>query len=177
MPRNVAFNLVIDKTRTDGSFGSTGWFQETDGSWSPLPPLPGKESDSAQLQTNDNVWVAIGEKLPPSSTTTAVSAITLAVVFGSRPSLPTQANSPFQNAQGTPTCLYVGNTGDSTLQPSFDSNNNNGGYFAWKLNLGTVPQTARGTRFELMVGANVTFNDGTPARSFGHDPEVDVGMD
>jgi len=43
---------------------------------------------------------------------------------------------------------------------------------------GTIPTQSPGAnkRYELMVGANVTYNDGTPSQSLGHDPEVDVGM-
>lgn len=178
MPRTIHFNMVIDKTRTDGGFASTSWWQQdpSGGQWTQLPPLPGNESDSAQLQSGDVVSVAIGEDLPGASTT-AVSGITLAVVFGSR-QIPNQANSPFQNAQGASTCLFVGTTGDGSLVPAWSSSNNNGGYFAWVMALGTIPTQTPGPnkRFELMVGANVTFNDGTPNQSLGHDPEVDVGM-
>jgi hypothetical protein len=179
MPRTVHFNMVIDKTRTDGGFGSTSWWQQdpSSGQWTQLPPLPGQESDSVQLQSGDIVTVAIGESLPATSTTTAVSSITLAVVFGSR-QIPNQPNSPFQNAQSAPICLYVGNTADGSLTQVWSSSNNNQGYFAWTMSLGTIPTQPQGPnkKFELMVGANVTFNDGTASQSLGHDPEVDVGM-
>jgi hypothetical protein len=180
MPRTVNFNMVIDKTRTDGGFASTSWWLKDPqtGLWTQLPPLPGNESDSVALQSGDVITFAIGEQLP-NATTTAVSGITLAVVFGSR-QMPNQANSPFQNAQGAPICLYVGNTGGSTpnMTPAWSSTNTNGGYFAWTLPVGTIPPQQQGPnkKFELMVGANVTFNDGTPSQSLGHDPEVDVGM-
>ena len=180
MSRTINFNMVIDKTRTDGGFASTSWWLQNpqSGQWTQLPPLPGNESDSVQLQSGDIISVAIGELLP-NATTTAVSGITLAVVFGSR-QMPNQANSPFQNAQGAPTCLYVGNTGGNApnMVPAWSSTNTNGGYFAWVMSLGTIPTQQQGPnkKYELMVGANVTFNDGTASQSLGHDPEVDVGM-
>jgi len=179
MPRTIAFNIVIDKTRTDGGFASTSWWLQDSqsGQWSQMPPLPGNDSDSVKLQAGDSVTVAIGESLP-NATTTAVSAITLAVVFGSR-RVPNQNNSPFQNPQGAPTCLYVGTTSvGGGLVPAWSSSNTNSGYFAWVLSVGTIPAQSPGAnkRYELMIGANVTYNDGTPSQSLGHDPEVDVGM-
>jgi hypothetical protein len=177
MSRTIHYNMVIDKTRTDGGFASTTWWlQDPDnGTWSQMPALPGQEADSVKLQPDDIVSVAIGESLGQNSTSTAVSTLDLAVVFGSR-NVPNQSNSPFQG-QSSPTCLFVGSTGNG-LQQAWGPGNNNGGYFAWVLPLGTVGTVPTGPsrKFELMVGANVTFNDGTPARSFGHDPEVDVGM-
>lgn len=177
MPRTIHYNIALDKTRTDGAFTSTTWWlQDPDtGSWSQLPPLPGQEADSVKLQPDDVVSVAIGESLGPNAPSTAVSTIALAVVFGSR-HVANQSNSPFQGQNGT-NCLFMGTTANG-LQQAWSSSDNNQGYFAWVLPLGTVGSIPNGQRskFELMIGANVTFNDGTPARSYGHDPEVDVGM-
>jgi hypothetical protein len=177
MARTIHYNMVIDKTRTDGGFASTSWWLQdpNTGSWSQLPALPGQEADSVKLQPEDVISMAIGEQLAQNATSTAVATIDLAVVFGSR-KVPNQSNSPFQG-QSSPNCLFTGSTG-SGLQQCWSATNNNGGYFAWLLSLGSVASVPTGPsrKFELMVGANVTFNDGTPARSFGHDPEVDVGM-
>lgn len=179
MPRTIAFNMYLDKTRTDGGFAGTSWWLQDPqtGGWSQMPTLPGGDADSVKLQAGDIVTMAIGENLP-NATTTAVSSITLAVVFGSR-HVPNQANSPFQNPQGAPTCLFVANSASGGgLTQAWSSSNTNNGYFAWVLSVGTVPTQSPGAnkRYELMVGANVTYNDGTASQSLGHDPEVDVGM-
>jgi hypothetical protein len=177
MPRTVNYNIVIDKNRTDGGFSSTTWWllDPNTNSWSQLPALPGQEADSVKLQPDDVITVAIGESIP-GATSTAVSSIALAVVFGSR-HVASQSNSPFQGPNG-PNCLFMGTTANGLQQAWSSSNNYNNGYLAWTMVLGTVGSVPNGARskFELMIGANVTFNDGTPARSYGHDPEVDVGM-
>ena len=143
MPRTVNYNIVIDKNRTDGGFASTSWWllDPNTNSWSQLPALPGQEADSVKLQPDDVVTVAIGESIP-GATSTAVSSIDLAVVFGSR-NVPNQSNSPFQG-QSSPNCLFRGTTAQGLQQAWSSSNNYNNGYLAWTLLLGTVaPLAAR----------------------------------